>query len=103
MLFDHLSKLELRGGARKDALEDVPRTVPRVASDVIEWIDAINGGAPPLSRFEIAGPFNEAVMAGNLPLRAGRSLRWDAKAMQSPDVDVAPFVDRAPRSGWEFA
>ena len=75
LLFDHIGHLELIGGADETALHDVPETIPRVVNDATEWIDAIRGaGPPPLSRFEISGPFTRLVLAGNAAIQAGQPL-----------------------------
>lgn len=101
LLFDHLETLELRAGARTDALHDVPTTLPRVVNNAVEWIDAIRGGPPPLSRFELSGPFTETVLAGNLAIRAGRRVAWE-ETLAGPGraADLAPWLARAPRAGW---
>ena len=99
--FNHLGKLELHADAKSEALRDVPQSIPRVLNDAVEWIDGINGGSPPLSRFEISGPFNETVMAGNLAIRVGRTMSWDAAAMRSPDTpEASQYLGRTPRPGW---
>jgi len=103
LLFDHIETLELRAGARMDALADVPRTLPRVVNNAVEWIDAMRGGAAPLSRFELSGPFTQTVLAGNLAIRAGRRVRF-AETLAGPGLapDLAPWLDRRPRAGFEL-
>jgi predicted dehydrogenase len=92
LVFDHIETLELTGGADASALEDVPRTLPRVVNEATEWIDAIRGVGPqPLSGFERAGPFTRLVLAGNAAIRAGRAL--GASELRGPDGP-------APRPGW---
>ena len=94
LLFDHQNTLELSAGADASALRDVPVRIPRVVNDAVEWIDAIRGaGPPPLSRFEIAGPFTRLVLAGNAAIRAGRPLTRE-------DLDHVPASRREPRPGW---
>lgn len=103
LVFDHEGSFELRMGAKREALHDVPQVLPRVLNDAVEWIDAINGGPPPLSRFEISGPFTETVLAGNLAIRVGRPMAWEAETMDSPDAPEAKaLLGRRPRAGWDI-
>jgi hypothetical protein len=68
-----------------------------------EWIDAIRGKGPALSAFGQSGPFSEMVLLGNVALRAGRKIQWDAKALRVTNLpDAAPLVRRAYRRGWEL-
>ncbi|MEZ5966184.1 MAG: Gfo/Idh/MocA family oxidoreductase [Planctomycetota bacterium] len=51
-----------------------------------EWLAAIRGEGQTSSGFaRYAGPFTEAVLLGNVALRAGGELRWDAGAMRVKD------------------
>ncbi len=94
-----------------------PKTLPRVAGSgesaegamdqgggpYREWIDAIRGKGPALSAFGQSGPFSEMVLLGNVALRAGRKILWDAKALRVTNLpDAAPLVRRAYRRGWEL-
>ena len=90
-------------GAKREALHDVPQVLPRVLNDAVEWIDTIHGGPPLLSQFEISGPFTETVLAGNLAIRVGRPMAWEAETMNSPDAPEAKFLlGRRPRAGWNI-
>ncbi len=99
--------------ALKDEVGDPPQTIPRVppltedgkfgSSDpsVVEWLNAIRGGPAPLSRFELAGPFTEIVLLGNLAVRLGKPLEWDAAGLRVPNApEAAPLIRRAYRPGW---
>ena len=71
-----------------------PKSIPRVpgGDPFREWIAACKGGPVPGSSFEYAAPLTEAVMLGNVALRApGRRLRWDAANLRLPD---APELER---------
>ncbi len=56
-----------------------------------EWLAAIRGQGTTSSGFaRYAGPFTEAVLLGNVALRTGREIVWDAAAMQAkgcPEAD----------------
>lgn len=99
----------------KDGFTEPPRTIPRVAGGVrtgkgedtggpyVEWLEAIRTGTPALSNFAVAGPFSETVLLGNLALRVGRRIEWDAKnlkATNAPEADA--LIRRAYRKGWEI-
>ena len=81
------------------------KTIPRTKDNYTEWVDAVNGkGHPPLSRFEIAGPFTEMVLLGNLAIRAGEKVLWDTKKLRSLNSDKAnSFVRGEYRKGWKLS
>ncbi|MBP7141439.1 MAG: Gfo/Idh/MocA family oxidoreductase [Opitutaceae bacterium] len=69
-----------------------------------EWLEAIRTGKPALSNFASAGPLSETVLLGNLALRLGRRIEWNAKAMTVKNApEAASIVRRAYRKGWEIA
>jgi hypothetical protein len=47
--------------SRLEALADLPRTIPRVANEDAEWIEACKGGPKALSSFDYSGPLTEMV------------------------------------------
>lgn len=68
-----------------------PKTIPRVpdGDPCQEWINACKGGPRPGSNFDYAGPLTEMVLLGNVAIQArGRSIRWDAEAMQVPGEPI---------------
>jgi predicted dehydrogenase len=96
-------------------------TLPRVegqdAGHYTQWVDACIAGYGKMqlsSPFEFAGPFTEAVLMGNLAIRAyamkengiypGRKkLLWDAKNMKITNFDPAnAFVKPEYRAGWSL-
>ena len=81
------------------------KTIPRTKDNYTEWVDAVTGkGHPPLSRFEIAGPFTEMVLLGNLAIRAGEKVLWDTKKLRSLNSDKAnSFVRGEYRKGWKLS
>jgi predicted dehydrogenase len=46
-----------------------------------EWIEACKGGAPAGANFDYSGPLTEMVLLGNLAVRTGKRIEWDAKNM----------------------
>jgi hypothetical protein len=67
-----------------------------------EWALCVANGGTPSSNFDYAAPLAEFVSLGNLALRSGQSIQWDAKAMKVTNLEAANrFVKRpAYRSGW---
>jgi len=94
-----------------------PKTLPRVprgAEDAIgqvdesggpyvEWINAIRTGTPALSNFAVAGPFSESVLLGNLAIRLGTRIAWDAKNLVAKGApEAGPLIRRNYRKGWDL-
>lgn len=55
-----------------------------------EWIEACKGGAPSGANFDYSGPLTEMVLLGNLAVRTGKRIEWDAKNMvctNDPDAN----------------
>ena len=62
-----------------------PKTIPRVegGDPHQEWVRACKGGPKPGSNFDYSGPLSEAVLLGNIAIRAkGKKILWDAKKMK---------------------
>jgi predicted dehydrogenase len=81
--------------------QNTPKTIPRVKSNYTEWLDAAAGkGHAPLSRFEIAGPYTEVVLLGNLAIRANEPVDWNAKKGTAENAKANRYVRREYRKGW---
>ena len=100
-----------------------PKTIPRVPGEprvgesdpqsaqvdpsggpYVEWLNAIRSGTPALSNFSASGPFSETVLLGNLALRLGKRVQWDAKNLAAKNAPEAAAIIRRPyRKGWEMA
>ena len=93
-----------------------PKTLPRVPGGTqdgkgedgggpyVEWLNAIKTGTPALSNFTASGPFSETVLLGNLALRLGKRVEWDAKNLTAKNApEAAAIVRRSYRKGWELA
>ncbi len=68
-----------------------------------EWIEACKGGPPTKSNFEYAARLTEMALLGNVALRLGRRIEWDAEKMQAMNCpEAAPLVARPYRDGWSL-
>ncbi len=79
------------------------KTLVRSIGHAKEWIAACKGGAPAGSNFDYAGPLTETVLLGNLAIRAGKKLRWNAKAMTTDSAEANAFLHRTYREGWRLS
>jgi predicted dehydrogenase len=80
-----------------------PKTLPRSPGHDREWINAAKGGPPPGANFEFEAPVTEAVLLGNVALRAGKKLRWDGVNLKVTNDDAAQkFLRGTYREGWSI-
>ena len=78
-----------------------PRSLKRRSGTWGEWVEAIRGGEPASCNFDWAGILTEAVLLGNIAIRAGQKLDWDAESMRFTNNDAAnEYVKASYRSGW---
>ncbi len=78
-----------------------PNTLPRSIGHYQEWIAACKGGNPGGGNFEFTGPVTEALLLGNVALRAGKKLNWDAPDMRVSNLPAAKeYVQPEYREGW---
>ena len=47
-----------------------------------DWVEGIRNGKQPSCNFGYAGPFTEAYQLGNIALRVGHRIEWDARAFR---------------------
>ncbi len=86
---------------KMQAYERPPKTIPRVSEHRLDWIEACRGDDPPSSNFDYSGPLTEMVLLGNVALRTGKKIDWDAanmKATNAPEADE--YIKPAFRPGW---
>jgi predicted dehydrogenase len=71
-----------------------------------EWAQAIREGKPEIaySNFEIAGMLTEAILLGNVAIRAGKKLEFDAAKLECPNCkEATQYIRREYRKGWELS
>ena len=67
-----------------------------------EWIDACKGGPPARADFAYSGRLTEMVLLGNVALRLGQRIQWDAANLRVTNSSEAePLIRREYRSGWD--
>ena len=78
-------------------------TIPRVANHYQQWIDACKTGGVCGSNFDYAGPMTEAILMGNVALRAGTRIEYDAKGLRAKGNHAADqFIRYHFRKGWHL-
>jgi len=83
--------------------QSVPKTLRRWGDMYAEWIAGIKESDPerPSCPFSYAGPLTEAYLLGNIALKVGQKIEWDAKAMRVTNCPEAnQYVRREYRKGW---
>ena len=81
----------------------IPKSLPRSpGGHMKEYISACQGGPPACANFEYAASLSEMVVLGNLAVRFGKKIEWDAKNMKVTNLPEAnKYLRREPRKGWE--
>ncbi len=85
------------------SLETVPRTLPRRQGTWGEWAEACRGGERAGCNFNWAEPLTEIVLLGNIAVRTGKLLEWDAakgEFSNSPDANRQLHADY--QNGWSL-
>jgi hypothetical protein len=97
----HGQKPQLIPAAKMQAFKPPPKTLPRSPGHYREFIGACKGGPKPAANFEFSASIVEALMLGNIAVRTGKKLRWDAASFSiTNDHDAQQFVDPAYRGDW---
>lgn len=79
------------------------RTLPRSPGHHDEWLQGILAGRQPLANFEYAAPLTEAMLLGNVAIRAGKRIEWDAANMRVSNApDAERFLRKQYRRGFEL-
>ena len=78
-----------------------PQTIPRRPEVRQDWLRAIKTGAEAGCHFGYSGPMTEAYLLGNVALRVGRRIQWDAAKFQVTNCPEAnQYLKREYRRGW---
>ncbi|MHB8862964.1 MAG: Gfo/Idh/MocA family protein [Pirellulaceae bacterium] len=85
-------------------LQPPAASMPRSNGHHNEWITACQGGPPAFCNFvDFGAPLTEVMLLGNLAIRTGKKIEWDAQAMQVRGLPAADaLLRREYRQGWEL-
>lgn len=75
-------------------------TLPRTSGHHVEWIRACKGGPGGMCNFDYAGPLTELALLGNVAIRAGERVTWDAVNLRATPALAQRFIRREYRRGW---
>ncbi len=79
-------------------------TIKRSLGHHRDWIDACKGGDPASSHFGYGAHLTEIAHLGNLALRLGQGIEWDAAGLRVPGQPAADAIIRGTyRPGWEIS
>jgi len=79
------------------------KTLPRVDGHHADWLAACKGVRPACSNFGYAARLTEFVILGNVALRTGKRLSWDAPAMKATNAPEADqYLHGTYREGWRL-
>jgi predicted dehydrogenase len=97
----HGDKPRLIPESRMRAFAPPPKTLPRSPGHYREWIEAAKGGPAAAANFEFESGVAEAVLLGNVALRAQEKLRWDSAKLQATNTASAQaLVNCGYRADW---
>lgn len=78
-------------------------SLPRSPGVHDEWLQGILSHTQPVANFEYAAPFTEAMLLGNLALRTGDRIEWDAAAMRvTNSAKAQQLLTKQYRRGFEL-
>ena len=98
------AKPQLIPEARIKAFKPPAPTLPRSPGHDREWIDACKGGPAPGANFEFAGMVTEALLLGNVALRAEKELEWDgAQHTITRPAEAKVLLRSTYRDGWSLS
>ena len=89
--------------ARAEKFDDLAKTLTRHGGTWQEWHVACRGGEAAGCNFEWAGPLTEMVLLGNIAIRTGKRLEWDAaqgKSTNSPEANA--LLQEPYHNGWSL-
>ena len=82
----------------------LPESIPNSIGHQAEWMEAAKAGRQDkhfMSHFERAGVMTEALLIGNLSVRLGQRIEWDAKNRKVTTLPEAnAFIDPPYREDW---
>ena len=75
-------------------------SLPRSPGHFAEYANAIKGGDKAMSDFSYAARLTGTILLGNVAMRAGEKVNWDAAKFTTGDAAHDKFLHRDYREGW---
>ncbi|HOZ48587.1 MAG TPA: Gfo/Idh/MocA family oxidoreductase [Candidatus Hydrogenedentes bacterium] len=76
---------------------------PELVGHYEQWVNACKGGPPAGGNFDYAAPFSEMVLLGNLAIRVGKRIEYDAESLNVTNCPEAnQYIRREYRKGWRL-
>lgn len=83
--------------------KEIPRTLARRSGTWKEWFEACSGAGPAGCAFDWAVPLTELVLLGNIAIRMGKPLDWDAARATFTNHEPANQLLAEPyHNGWSL-
>jgi hypothetical protein len=87
--------------AAMDAYKRPEKTMPRSKGHHQDWIDACKGNGTTGSHFDYAGPLTEMALLGNIALKTGKVIEWDALNLTiTNEKEANQYINPTARPGW---
>ncbi|MCU0867198.1 MAG: Gfo/Idh/MocA family oxidoreductase [Planctomycetes bacterium] len=100
---DYGETFEIWRDGKSVPFEAPAQVLPRSPGVHDEWLQGILNKTQPMANFEYAAPFTEAMLLGNLALRTGQRIEWDAAALRVTNSEVAQrLIGKTYRRGFEL-
>jgi len=94
-----------RMAEEQDAIQRLVKVIPRVPEGHRrEWVRSCKDGVPSGSHFEYSVPLTETVLLGNLALRTGEKIYWNAQEMRATNEvsGLDALIRRDYRAGYNL-
>jgi predicted dehydrogenase len=79
------------------------KSLPRSQGHHKDWVLACKGGASAMANFDYAAFLTEVVVLGNVALRVGKKIDWNAENMAATNCpEAAQFIKPDFRKGWDL-
>ncbi|HUR55759.1 MAG TPA: Gfo/Idh/MocA family oxidoreductase [Gemmataceae bacterium] len=78
------------------------KSIPASIGHHKEWTEAIKGNGKTTCHFDYSGGLTEAVLLGNVSLRAAEEIAWFPEKCKTHTANADKFLGREYRKGWEL-
>ena len=90
-------------GDRLKGVDEPPASLPRSRGHHREWLDALKSRRPCSCDVEYGQKLTTAALLGNISLRVGRQIRWNAAEERIVnDADANAYLTREYRAPWKL-